>query len=61
MTLLAMSGVLKTYGVERLVDIRTVPRSRCNPQFNDTAMADSMTTAHLEYLPTSGREHAGSP
>ena len=44
-------ALLKTYGVERLADIRTVPRSRHNPQFNDTAMADSLTAAHLEYVP----------
>jgi uncharacterized protein (DUF488 family) len=44
-------ALLKIYGVERLVDIRTVPRSRHNPQFNDTAMADSLTAAHLEYVP----------
>jgi uncharacterized protein (DUF488 family) len=44
-------ALLKTYGVERLADIRTVPRSRHNPQFNHTAMADSMTAAHLEYVP----------
>jgi uncharacterized protein (DUF488 family) len=43
-------AVLKIYGVERLADIRTVPRSRHNPQFNDTAMADSLTVAHLEYV-----------
>jgi uncharacterized protein (DUF488 family) len=26
--------LLQTYGIERLVDVRTVPRSRHNPQFN---------------------------
>ncbi len=44
-------ALLKIYGVERLADIRTVPRSRHNPQFNGTAMADSLTAAHLEYVP----------
>ena len=44
-------ALLKTYGVELLADIRTVPHSRHNPQFNDTAMADSLTAAHLEYVP----------
>jgi uncharacterized protein (DUF488 family) len=41
---------LLAYGVERLVDIRTMPRSRHNPQFNDAALADSLTAAHLEYV-----------
>jgi uncharacterized protein (DUF488 family) len=44
-------ALIKTYGIERLVDIRTIPRSRHNPQFNDTALAGSLEAEHLEYLP----------
>jgi uncharacterized protein (DUF488 family) len=44
-------AVLRIYGIERLVDIRTIPRSRHNPQFNDTALADSLAAEHLEYTP----------
>jgi uncharacterized protein (DUF488 family) len=43
-------AVLQAYGIERLADIRTIPRSRHNPQFNDTALADSLTAQHLEYI-----------
>src|ERR1019366_8009882 len=43
-------ALLRTYGIERLVDIRTMPRSRHNPQFNNTALAGSLTMAHLEYV-----------
>src|SRR5215475_14033538 len=43
-------AVLQTYGIERLADIRTMPRSRHNPQFNDTTLANSLTTKHLEYV-----------
>ena len=43
-------ALLQTYGIERLVDIRTMPRSRHNPQFNDTALAGSLTAEHLEYV-----------
>jgi len=43
-------AVLQAYGIERLVDIRTIPRSRHNPQFNDTALANSLTAQHLEYV-----------
>jgi uncharacterized protein (DUF488 family) len=43
-------ALLRTYRIERLVDIRTVPRSRHNPQFNDTALARSLTGVHLEYV-----------
>jgi uncharacterized protein (DUF488 family) len=41
--------LLLAYGIERLVDIRTLPRSRHNPQFNDTALANTLAAAHLEY------------
>jgi uncharacterized protein (DUF488 family) len=43
-------ALLQAYGIERLVDIRTMPRSRHNPQFNNTALAGSLTVAHLEYV-----------
>jgi uncharacterized protein (DUF488 family) len=41
--------LLQICGIERLVDIRTVPRSRHNPQFNDTSLANSLTAQGLEY------------
>ena len=41
----------RAYGIERLVDIRTVPRSRHNPQFNDTTLASTLRTEHIEYVP----------
>ena len=43
-------ALLQAYGIERLVDIRTMPRSRHNPQFNNTALAGSLTLAHLDYV-----------
>ena len=44
-------ALLRTYGIERLVDIRTVPRSRHNPQFNDTALAGTLAAEHIDYVP----------
>jgi uncharacterized protein (DUF488 family) len=44
-------AVLQVYGIERLVDIRTIPRSRHNPQFNDIVLAQSLAAEHLEYVP----------
>lgn len=41
--------ILKTYGIEHLVDIRTIPRSRHNPQFNGSDLAASLTAEHIEY------------
>lgn len=43
-------GLLRAYGIERLVDIRTVPRSRHNPQYNDTALARALTAEGVEYV-----------
>jgi uncharacterized protein (DUF488 family) len=44
-------ALLATYGIERLADIRTVPRSRHNPQFNGDALAASLREAGIEYVP----------
>jgi uncharacterized protein (DUF488 family) len=43
-------ALLQTYGVKRLVDIRTMARSRHNPQFNDTSLAESLTARQIEYV-----------
>ncbi len=50
----AFVALLKAYGIERLVDIRTVPRSRHNPQFNADTLACSLAAAHIEYVPMPG-------
>ena len=41
--------LLQTYGIERIVDIRTIPCSRYNPQFDHTTLAASLSAVHLEY------------
>ena len=33
-----------------MVDVRTVPRSRTNPQFNEDALAHSLKTADIAYV-----------
>jgi uncharacterized protein (DUF488 family) len=47
-------ALLRTYGIERLADIRTVPRSRHNPQFNDSALERSLATELIEYVHVAG-------
>jgi uncharacterized protein (DUF488 family) len=42
--------LLETYGIERLMDIRAIPRSRHNPQFNDAALAAGLAAEHIEYV-----------
>jgi uncharacterized protein (DUF488 family) len=59
-------AILQAYGIEMLVDIRTIPRSRRNPQFNEDALPESLRTAHLYYLHMAAlgglrHTHRGSP
>jgi uncharacterized protein (DUF488 family) len=42
-------GMLQAHGVERLIDVRTVPKSRYNPQFQSEALAASLKSAGIEY------------
>jgi len=43
-------GLLQAHGVELLIDIRTVPRSRRNPQFNREALPEPLADAGIGYL-----------
>jgi uncharacterized protein (DUF488 family) len=42
--------LLKQYGIQRLVDIRSHPVSRWNPQFRKNALANWLTDAGIEYV-----------
>lgn len=42
-------AVLRANGVGRLIDIRTIPRSRHNPQFNRQELAASLPSAGIAY------------
>ncbi len=48
--------LLRTHLVERLVDVRTVPRSRHNPQFSRELLPPSLHSAriHYSYIPGLG-------
>ncbi len=41
--------ILRAHGVQRLVDVRTVPRSRHNPQFNRDALGKALRNRRLNY------------
>jgi uncharacterized protein (DUF488 family) len=45
----ALIAMLRAHGVEVLVDVRTVPRSRYNPQFNRETLPDALAEAGIEY------------
>ena len=42
--------LLKSHGIKRLVDVRTGPRSRHNPQFDITALGRHLSAAKLTYV-----------
>ena len=43
-------GLLQAHGATRVVDVRTVPRSRHNPQFNKTSLPRELKKAGLGYV-----------
>lgn len=43
-------ALLQAHGIRRLVDVRTIPRSRHNPQFNQDQLPLSMENAGIQYV-----------
>jgi uncharacterized protein (DUF488 family) len=41
--------MLTANGVEQLIDVRTIPKSRRNPQYNQDALADTLERSHIRY------------
>lgn len=42
--------MLKQHSIATLIDVRTIPRSRWNPQFDKTTLQKSVTEAGIEYI-----------
>jgi uncharacterized protein (DUF488 family) len=42
-------GILRAHGIRRLVDVRTIPGSRRNPQFSRENLSGSLHAAGIEY------------
>ena len=42
-------ALLKAHGVKQLVDVRTIPRSRHNPQFNRDTLSTKLRNARIGY------------
>ena len=42
-------GLLRAYGIERLVDVRSIPRSRHNPQFNRDTLGRFLRNRRIGY------------
>jgi uncharacterized protein (DUF488 family) len=43
-------GMLQQHSIATLIDVRTIARSRWNPQFDKTSLQKSVTRAGIEYL-----------
>jgi uncharacterized protein (DUF488 family) len=43
-------ALLAEHGIERLVDVRTIPRSRHNPQFNRDTFPEALAAAGIAYV-----------
>jgi uncharacterized protein (DUF488 family) len=41
--------LLKAHEIQKIIDVRTIPRSRHNPQFNQDALKASLTKAKIGY------------
>jgi uncharacterized protein (DUF488 family) len=58
--------LLSSNGVDRVVDVRTMPRSRHNPQFNADTLPESLRSVGIGYTHLAGlgglrKTHADSP
>jgi uncharacterized protein (DUF488 family) len=43
-------ALVEAHGVQQIVDIRTIPKSRRNPQFNSDELAQSLATREIGYV-----------
>jgi len=43
-------GILKAYGVEEIADIRTIPRSRHNPQYSKDSLSEKLAEHGIGYV-----------
>jgi len=53
-TLESFIGLLKENSVKKVVDIRTLPRSRHNPQFNRETLPDHLKASRIGYIHITG-------
>ena len=42
-------GILQAHQIQAIADVRTIPKSRHNPQFNEDDLKESLREAHIRY------------
>ena len=47
-------GLMKAHGIETVVDVRTLPRSRHNPQFNRDTLPALLKARGIDYMHMAG-------
>jgi uncharacterized protein (DUF488 family) len=48
-TVAELAAIVKAHGVEQIIDIRTIRRSRANPQFNESVIAKALAKHGVAY------------
>jgi uncharacterized protein (DUF488 family) len=43
-------SILQAYEIEFVIDVRSIPKSRHNPQFNEGELKDALGKANIDYL-----------
>jgi uncharacterized protein (DUF488 family) len=54
MPITELTEIIKTYGIKNVADIRTIPKSGYNPQFNQDALKESLKAVKIGYLHMKG-------
>lgn len=49
-----LAALLRAFGISVLADIRTIPRSRRNPQFSGDVLRSALGSRRLRYYPSPG-------
>ena len=47
-------GMLRDFNIRKLIDVRTIPKSRFNPQYNQEDLAKSLTKEKIDYQHMAG-------
>lgn len=46
--------IMKSFEIRQVVDVRTIPRSRHNPQFNEEALKNALSASDISYCRIAG-------